>query len=325
MNTKQFLERVTQNWPKKVLCFVMALFIYFFHQMSILDTKTFTVPLSITANGSMISAMENNKYIKVSIRGQKEELASLTAKDITAYLDITNETKEGEYKFPVLIELSSRMEFMEPLEIKVKPEKIPLKIEKRSTRFIPLEPVFSGEPAYGFEKTNYTVVPANIKVEGPRKMIESLSSISTDAVDIEGVQQNITRMVLPVNENSLITLDTNTPVSVSVEIIKAMLTKDFTDLTVNYANLADTLEIENKPLLGSVTVEGSVIDLESLTSAEIVVQVNCGNITAPGTYNLPIIVILPSELKLLKMSDENVSIIVKEKEVPVPKTEGAAQ
>src|SRR5574344_898698 len=186
MNTKQLLDKIAKNWPAKVICFVIALFIYFSHQMSILEKKTFTVPLTITENGSMVSATQSDRYVKVTIRGQREEIATVTNKDIVAYLDITNETKEGDYTFPVLVQPSAHVQLMEPLEIRVKPEKVPLKIEARTVRYLPIEPVLSGSIAHGYEMKEVVVTPANIKVEGPGQMVESLTTIATEAVDVEG-------------------------------------------------------------------------------------------------------------------------------------------
>ena len=40
MKVKQFVDKLMDNWPVKVVCFVMALFFYVFYRVSILDRKS---------------------------------------------------------------------------------------------------------------------------------------------------------------------------------------------------------------------------------------------------------------------------------------------
>ena len=51
MNKKRLLDKILDNWPAKVICLIIAIFLYFFHQASLIDSKTFVVPLQIIENG----------------------------------------------------------------------------------------------------------------------------------------------------------------------------------------------------------------------------------------------------------------------------------
>ena len=51
MNTKHLLDKILDKWPAKVICLVIAIFLYFFHQASLIDSKTVVVPLQIIENG----------------------------------------------------------------------------------------------------------------------------------------------------------------------------------------------------------------------------------------------------------------------------------
>ena len=135
MNTKQFLEKVFNRWPIKIICFVLAILVYFFHQISVLDTKTFTVPVEIQALGSMLPAETQERSVRVTIRGKSEELNEIIESDLHAYLDITNITKEGKANVPVIINTSQRMTVIDPLEITVKPEKIKIEVQQRTECF----------------------------------------------------------------------------------------------------------------------------------------------------------------------------------------------
>lgn len=314
MNTKRFLEKIADNWPSKIICFILALLIYFFHQMSVLDRRTFTVPLTINANGSMIPASETEHRVKITIRGKNSELASVTDKDLTAYLDITDITKEGRYKFPVLIKTDSRLMFMEPFEIKVNPEEIPLDVEERVFKYVPLSPTINGEVAHGYEITSVSVLPKTIRVEGPRSMVTSISAIQTDGVAVDGLMQDTILEVLPVNENKLLSLDTKESLSVSVSIKESVMKRDFTDVSITLINLPDELEVKNFSGKVTVTVQGSVNSLENLDARYVAPLVDCAKLTVPGIYELPVVISLPDGMIVVTKSVQKVSFTVTEKQ-----------
>ena len=147
MNKKRLLEKIIDNWIALAVCFVLALIIYFFYQMSTLDRKVFTVPLSIVENGSMTAATNVNriKTVKVSVRARTEQLASVSENDFVACVDLSAQTKEGKFQFPVLVTPTDRLLLMEPLEITVNPDSISLNVEESIFRYVPLKPSTSGE------------------------------------------------------------------------------------------------------------------------------------------------------------------------------------
>ena len=41
MNIRQIFNKVTNQWPAKVICLIIAIFLYVFHQISLIDKKSF--------------------------------------------------------------------------------------------------------------------------------------------------------------------------------------------------------------------------------------------------------------------------------------------
>ena len=60
MNTKRLLDKILDKWPAKVICLVIAIFLYFFHQASLIDSRTVVVPLEIIENGNQVNP---NNYL----------------------------------------------------------------------------------------------------------------------------------------------------------------------------------------------------------------------------------------------------------------------
>ena len=64
-----------ENWPAKVICFGIALVLYLVHITSLLDRKTYTVPLKIVADGGMYPMSDYPEYVRITVRSTAENIA----------------------------------------------------------------------------------------------------------------------------------------------------------------------------------------------------------------------------------------------------------
>lgn len=315
MNIKQFLEKITQNWIVKVACFVIALIIYFFHSLSTLEKKVFTLPLAIEASGSLVPSVVNPKYkyIKLYVRGKPEQIASLTEKDFKVYVDVSNYTEAGNFEVPVFIDCDERTYLMEPLELVVKPDSIPIVLEEKITRYIPISPSFSGDVAYGFKKVKHSVEPGFVAVTGPKKMVESIKNIYTEGINLQDKNENFTKKVSLINYNSLIKLDKNVDVNVVVNIVPQDMVKNFQLVPVVFENLLADIEIKETNFTTNIVLEGDVLPLEKITAESIKIIADCSFINDEGDYEIPLKINLPKDVKLSLMEPNfiNVSAIRK--------------
>ena len=327
MNTKQFLDKLTDNWPAKIICFVLAILIYFFHQMSVLGKKTFTVPLTIESSGLVSSSSQDGyRYIKVTVRGKKDQLATVSESDFKAYLDITHQTEEGHFEFPVQVEPAERVLLMEPLEIKASPERIALDIEKTVFKFVTVKPSFSGEVAYGYEQVGATVEPGSIRVSGPRSLVESLDAVYTDAVDVKDLSGDEARTVRLISPSRLLTLNTSATVTVDVKVRPVGMTKTIENIEISFENISDFLEItSSSSSVLDVVLEGDLLVLENVSAELISVYADCSGIIEEGDYDIPVVVVVPSKTKLASQSIAVVSVTVGQKTVEAVEEEKLPQ
>ena len=106
MNTKHLLDEILDKWPAKVICLIVAIFLYFFHQASIIDSKTLVVPLKILENGVVMQVGSAPKSVSVIIRADEETIKSVMPSDISASICLDDITQKGTYKLPVKINIS---------------------------------------------------------------------------------------------------------------------------------------------------------------------------------------------------------------------------
>lgn len=311
MSIKQFLDKILKNWPVKVTCFVMAVLIYFFHQISTIDKKTFVVSLEVKSEGAMVlsGGYERHRNVKIIVRARAEQLASVSEKDLRAYVDLSSQSSAGQHNFPVLLDLEERILLMDPLEITASPDSVPLSIEERDVKFVGIRPSVSGIPSHGYTLSKITSDPATVRVEGPRSVVSKITYMPTEEVSVQNATSDVTKKVSVLNRNSLISVGTGT-FSVNARIVPQGMVKTFSDIPVSFDNLRDDLAVSGEPVFVDVIVEGELLDIEKLSADSVRGSVDCSFILTPGHYEVPVSVTVPLGLTVNSKSRETLSLDV---------------
>ena len=310
MNINKFFQKIMNNWKEKIICIVVALLIYVFHMIASLDHKNYIVPLEIKQNGNLIvcSDLTPYKFIKVSVRGKAEHLASISENDFKVYVDISSIVDEGEVESSVMVECAERLLEMDPLEISCKPDNIKLKLEQKIISYVPVKPSITGSPAYGYEMVVNKITPDSVGVIGPKSQVEKIESVTTSPVSINAAVKDITQKVSLVNLNSFIKYEETSPYEVYVEIKSLNQVKRFSAVPVVVENLKSNLSVISEPYFVDLTLEGSVVDIEKLNLSQIKVFVDCAEIESEGEITLPVIVNYPLSTKLVTQSIASATI-----------------
>ena len=136
MNLNDLKYKITNNWPIKVICFMVAIVIYIFHQVSMLDRKVISIPLEIKSEGALLPVSDYPSHIKVAVRAEPSDIHLVTSGGIKAVLNLTNYAKAGSYVVPVEISLSNLLRTIDPLEVTVKPDKIFVSLEEKVNKVV---------------------------------------------------------------------------------------------------------------------------------------------------------------------------------------------
>ena len=107
MNLNDLKYKITNNWPIKIICLMIAIVIYIFHQVSMLDRKVISIPLEIKSEGALLPVSDYPSHIKVAVRAEPSDIHLVTSGGIKAILNLTNYAKAGSYVVPVEISLSN--------------------------------------------------------------------------------------------------------------------------------------------------------------------------------------------------------------------------
>ena len=314
MKAKQVFDKIIENWHIKAICFVIALFLYMSYRAQGVDTRVFSVPLTVESKNGFVSIAPHPRTVAVSARGKSEELAQVRDSDLKAYLDLNYVSKDGSYDFPVLITLSDSASVLNPLEIKVTPEIVHLRVEEEITSYVDIVPLISGKPAEGYLFKSATVKPEQIAITGPKTMVENCKSLQTLNISMSNAKTAFTAKT-KVEKKGLFIKHDDIEVSVTVDLEQEMGSKRFTRIPVNIVNVNPALEVRAYTTEVAFTLEGAIVNLEKFTPDPTLVTADASKIHEAGTVYLDLAYLVPRSFRLVDGYTKTIPVTFAKKEV----------
>ena len=209
LNSRKLIAKIADKWPAKVLSVAAALILFMFHRMSTLETRFFSTPLRVENGSELVPASVYTHVVRVNLRGDAGSIYTILDSDIEAYIDLTSYISEGWHQVPVQIRKKGSALGAEPLEITTDPLELNLRLEYGISRNIPLQPVFRGTAASGFEMVAHFLNPSRVVAVGPRSIMEAITYFPTGIIDLEGRDEDFAIMVNIENNDPLIVIQGN--------------------------------------------------------------------------------------------------------------------
>ncbi|WP_027727396.1 YbbR-like domain-containing protein [Treponema sp. C6A8] len=310
MSIRQLIEKVMDKWPAKIICFLLAIFLYVFHQISLVEKKSFVVPLNIIENGMVSHVSQLPSSVSVVVRAKAAAINVINTSDITAFLDLDSITEVGNYDLPVKIKVSDRLMEFDPMEIKVVPEVISTKIEIKKARFVKIKPTLVGEVAHGYEVSNVEVVPSYAEVIGSESIVNKLEEIETTKVLVSNAIRDFSTEAEYMSVNKLLDVVDKGPYKVTVTVKPSDLEKVFDEVAVLPVHLNKRLTLVKEIPSVSIKLKGSMLNLEKYSPAINAVTADLSKITEPGIYDIPLVFNIPKSFLIMEKSNEVVTVQV---------------
>ncbi len=310
MNIKPLLDKILDKWPAKVVCLVIAIFLYFFHEASLIESKTVVVPLRIIENGMVMHVGTAPKSVSVIVRAEEETIKSILPSDITASVSLDTITEKGIYKLPVKITLSDSLLEYDPFEVRIKDDTITLEADKKSIKYVPLVPSVIGEVAHGYEIDTISMTPSTIEITGPESLVNATEQIYTTRLNVSNAETNFSTETSYQQLNNLLTVIDEGPFKAEVTVKPKNMEKEFDSVKIEVLYLDSSFEIAEELPLVSLKLSGSMPVLENYILSKHAVQLNLYDINEEGTYELPLRYVIPANLQLIEKSDDEITFTV---------------
>ncbi len=157
------------------------------------------------------------------------------------------------------------------------------------TRELPIstaiEDVVQGTPAEGYEVTNVSIQPQSVTVAADKQLLESLTELLIQPVDVEGASQTFSQRTRIVALNDFMDISTEQVyVTVTIEEVRATA---WADVDLVFTNYPDDMTCTFTDADFRVQVSGPASRVAALEESGVEAVVDLSGLTA-GEYTLPI-------------------------------------
>lgn len=327
MSISKLIDRISNNWAAKVICLILAFFLYIYNRTTSLQKKTFTIPLSVEAEGLMMPAADLPKFVKVVVTTTKENMAFIQESDFSAKVNLDNFADPGEYVVPVSVSVSEKLELLDTFECRSKTEAVNVLLDEKILKYVPVEVAPSGTPAYGYKISQFDVSPATVKVVGPSRIVEKTKRIYTKKVIVDGAARSFSLDVqLDSRFNSKIKILPEGDFKVTVKIDPLEETRKYEKIVPSVQNLDEKLEISGGLPKIQISVSGEVLALDGFAPENGVAFLDLKDISEPGEYEVPLEFNIPAGMELKEKSQETVLLkILQKNEEAAPESENSSE
>jgi YbbR domain-containing protein len=288
VNINRVINLITLNSPAKILSLAMAIFLFTFHNINLLKTKTISSKLQIEGYTNLIITNIVPESVSVKLRGGENDIANISGDDIITFIDLSGYKLTGSYNSPVRIIKNGHALNIDTLEISVEPADILLQLDKSASKSVKISPDISGMPASGYDIVSESVKPDTAQIEGPASLLDSISVIMTETINITGRYNDFSLVSPLVQPGPLFTILGGNTVEYSAKVSSANIEKVFSDISVTPLNLDENFTARIQPETGEITFKGKYSDINDFTPDSNTLTVDLSDIKDEGDIELPV-------------------------------------
>jgi YbbR domain-containing protein len=207
----------TENPGLKLFSLALACLLWFFIAGGKKKEITVEVPLvlqNVPADVVIVSPVPES--VRVRLAGSRTALANLGARELSATLDLSN-LRPG----TATVELTQdRIQAPRSVLVRdISPSSLVIEVDPVVTRRLPVAVRYRGTPAPGWTVTRLKASPAEVTLQGARRHIDPLESVSVEPVDVSNAERSVSAEVAPrLPAPSLKRVGRDTPIRVEVTL-----------------------------------------------------------------------------------------------------------
>lgn len=283
-----------ENLPLKVASLALAIGVWFIVRGEDRPVQLVSVPLEIrNLPEGLAIAGDVIDSVNVRLKAPEVILKTMRPDRITARLDLAA-LEAGDH----LVRLRPEAVRIPPGAdvVKVNPEYVALRLEKKLARELPVTPRVAGEPASGYVVAGAAVHPEHVKVEGPESAVRLAKEVFTDIVRVDGRASPMEVMVNLFPDRAGVRVVPEEPATLSADIRERYVTRVVPGVAVRADGA--TRKVRLAPETIEVTLEGPPGAVSAIEEKNLSAVVELGRLQlTPGVYRLkPRVVFNPEDL-----------------------------
>ena len=300
-----FKEWSKNNPGLKLVSLLVAVLVWFWASSQIYIRSSKMVPVTLQLSEGMVVKRISPPRAQVILEVPRElgRIKEIDTREIKIVHDLRGNKQAGRVVFSL-----SAQDVKVPYRIRVvsvNPSRITADVDRLVDKVLPVKAVYRGRPRPGYRVSSQTIIPPEVRVPGPKSLLEKLQFIKTKPIYVSGRSNSFdTKAVLePVGSYSPSPLE---PVEVIVVINPELQGSKLEDVSI--AVLKDkrqTEQINISPARVTLYLKGPQIIMDGLLAAEVKAYVDVIGLD-PGSYELPLQCKLPSGVTLERAEPETI-------------------
>ena len=207
---------VSENVGLKLLALALAVALWAAVGSDPVTEATFRVPLEFINAPSNVEVLADQPTVQLWARGPSHLLRQSTAADFAVRVSVASMAAPGELTFSLD---PGSVAAPTPLRvIQLMPSEVRVTLEHIVSKDIPIDPQFSGAPAPGYRLKQFLVKPPLAKISGPDSHVSSITSASTDPIELTRLTDKKTFVTNTYVSDPLVRFIRPSAVEVTVEV-----------------------------------------------------------------------------------------------------------
>lgn len=171
----------------KLLSILLSVFLWVYVLNSEKVKFEKTVTLEYILPDDMMFAEKPVQEVIFMIEGPRAFVRSIAERDDKLVIDLNRVNQKRSLHFNIdIIPTQLSLPFGMVVE-RVLPRKIPIKLEKKASKIVPVKAVFAGSLPEQMNFGRAEIYPSEVEVYGPRSLIVKLKEIQTRPIELEGL------------------------------------------------------------------------------------------------------------------------------------------
>jgi len=294
-----FPQLITRNWPYKVAAVSLSVLLWL---NVTADQERVDQPIStrieFEVRDSLWSIRDAPTEVTTIFTGRRGDIIALFDQPVIrrvidtvddSIIDVTLDVDDVEFDRTLSV-----------IATAISPPRLVLHMEPRASHVVRVVPVSDAMPAAGYVIERTTVEPGSVTVFGPASVVQRLSEISTEAIEVGQLDQRLTRPADLVFSDDLANLEV-VPSRVSVSFdVDSVMTRRFQVTVTAVGPAASSVTLD--PSVVRVDVTGGAVRVRALTPTDLIATVEVDRILE-APLEFPVHVLVPPHVDVRTTPD----------------------
>lgn len=268
-----------------------------------------TVLLEYILPDDMMFAQKPASEVTFVIEGPRAFVRTVADREDRLVIDLNRANSKRQLSFHVDINPAQLSLPFGMVVERVLPRRIPIKLERKASKIVPLKLQFMGELPEKLSLLKPHLKPSEVEVYGPRSVIASLKELPVRPIDLESLVGQESVSVEVALQDERLTLTSGYDVTFSYELKAASANLSLKDLPIKFLTRTKTVESAVKTASLKLLVPERILKNRSNISSSVQIWADIPE-DAKGRVEVQLKVVLPPSIHLLEISPKSIIVNV---------------